>query len=124
MVASQPYRFGPVCFAGAFDLQEEATALGRETMYDAFKEVTNKERSDCPEWTQWMRGFSPKEHREMLLEEEAREFQSALVQRLEHMTTRQEEQRRWWWLVGIGISLILATLAAPTLANLAEKVLP
>lgn len=95
----------PVCFVGASDLQE---ALRRSEQKDLVTEVLEKDRSDCPEWTPYKAGFSPREHRLMLDQQQERE---------------QEAQRWRWSAIRLVILLIFVTLAAPTLAVVIERFL-
>ena len=67
----------PVCSAGAFKLEDEARDVGGDGV-ESVHSVIDRER-DCPEWTLWLMGSSPKEHRDMLMAKEEREFQSALA---------------------------------------------
>ena len=108
----------PTCTAMAADLEQEYTALESVHAGDPVLKVIQKDRSDCPEWTPWMRGFSPKEHREMLIRKEEQDRNESLVKSLEDMRAQREEGNWWLGVIGIGIVLILATLAAPIMSAL------
>ncbi len=105
----------------AANLEGELTALDSGYSGDAVLKVIQKDRSDCPEWTPWMRGFSPKEHREMLIRKEEQDRYAALVEGLENTKARRENKKWWVGVIAIGIFLILATLAAPALAAWVEN---
>ena len=111
----------PTCTAMAADLERELTKLNSNESGDAILKVIQKDRSDCPEWTPWMRGFSPKEHREMLIRKEEQDRYAALVEGLENTKARRENKKWWWGVIAIGFFLILATLAAPALAAWVEN---
>ena len=54
----------PLCFAGAYDLKNEFAEEQMGTVTRAWS-VISRER-DCQQHTEWIQGFTPKEHREML----------------------------------------------------------
>lgn len=103
----------PTCTAMAVDLERELTGLNSNESGDGILKVIQRDRSECPQWTPWMRGFTAKEHREILLRKEEQERYAALVKGL-------EGRNLWLGVIGIGIFLILATLAAPALAAWVE----
>ena len=105
--ASYAYGFMPVCFARANNLYEEIRTLDDSGPRPTSSQtVVQKDRSDCPEWTRWIQGFSLREHRLMVDEREERE----------------REARRWrWGAIGIGLLLVLASLAGPSLAVWVEN---
>ncbi len=103
----------------ASDLPAEVVGLDTSdpTAFLASMEtVIRKDRSDCPEWTQWQRGFTPKEHREMRDREEEREAHRKLLEGLEAMRAKREGQHLLVTVIVAGVLLFLATLVAPTLA--------
>ena len=118
---SADFAFYPTCTAMAANLEQEFTALESVHADDPVLEVIQKDRSGCPEWTPWIRGFSPKEHREMLIRKEEQGRYESLVKSLEDMRAQREERNWTLGVIGIGIVLILATLAAPTLAVWVEN---
>ena len=105
----------------ASDLRQEVIELDTEAKRASMIMVLQKDRSDCPEWTPWHQGFSPKEHREMLNSREEREWNKALLERLEDMRARTENRKWLWGVVVIGSLLIIATLAGPLLAAWVEN---
>ena len=118
----------PVCSARAFNLQEEAREMGGRRK-DSVLSVIHRDR-DCPNWTRWMMGASPKEHRDMQMAELEQEFQRALaraqhdlVERLEAMRASRENRSFVVGVVVLGVLLILATLAAPTLPTVLDRLL-
>ena len=113
------YHQFPICTAGAYNLEKEAKDVGKRTAESGLS-VIDRER-DCPEWTRWMMGSSPKEHREMLLAQEARDFQTALVERLEDLRARRENRGLVVTLIITGGVLGLFTLLGPTLAVWVEN---
>ena len=60
----------PVCFLDAYDLQDEYFSASGAFGHVKVLEVLRKSREDCPDWTEWLKGYSPKEHRRMLWERE------------------------------------------------------
>ena len=77
----------PVCFAMAADLEKEVHGLAQDSDSDLgsaiISKVVQKDRSDCSQWTPWMRGVSPKEHMEMLIRKEEQDRYGALAKGLE-----------------------------------------
>lgn len=70
------YPSDPVCFMSVADLRAEREAvLGKRSelieVPAAVCDVIQRER-DCPSFVRWMQGFSPKEHKKMILEVEQR----------------------------------------------------
>ena len=104
----------------AFNLLQEVFELDTEAEPVSRMTVIQKDRSDCPEWTPWHQGFSPKEHREMRNSREEREWNKALLERLEDMRARREDRKWWWGVIGIGIALVIATVAGPIVAALID----
>ena len=95
----------PVCFVRAYELAKEIEPAGKLSSEEVLR-VIRKDRSECPEWLRWKQGHSPKEHLWMVVERDE----------------RKRETRRWWLgAIGIGILLILATLAGPSLAVWVEN---
>ena len=115
---SEYHRY-PVCSAGAFNLEGEVRDVGGGRAKSGLS-VIHRER-DCPEWTRWMMGSSPREHREMLAAQEARDFQTALVERLEDLRARRENRGLVVTLIITGGVLGLFTLLGPTLAVWVEN---
>ena len=102
----------PECFVMASDLRQEVIELDTEAKRASMIMVLQKDRSDCPEWTPWHQGFSPKEHREML--------NSRDLERLEDMRATREDRKWWWGVIGVGIALVIATVAGPIVAALID----
>ena len=63
----------PVCFVGPYNLATEVNWVAGSLGSVEVLKVIQKDRSDCPEWTRWLRGHSPKEHRLMLEEQQERQ---------------------------------------------------
>ncbi len=89
--AFQHHRW-PICFVSAFPLRKEVRdAMDRDGVYsgDASSvhvvEVLKRNRDECPGFTPWRQGFTPKEHQEML----DRQW------RLEFQAQREEADRQW-----------------------------
>ena len=108
----------PVCFVSAVNLRFEIDAPTQEAIMEV---IVFKDRSDCPGWTPWQQGFTPKEHREMLDRKEEREWNRALVETLEDTRARREGLHLLVTVIVAGILLFIATLAAPTLAVWVEN---
>ena len=121
MQQTEPGQFPfPLCFARAYYLPTEVNAVGAD-LRASIEAVVQKDRLDCPEWTPWQQGFTPKEHREMLNRKEEREWNRALVERLEDTRARREGLHLLVTVIVAGVLLFLATLAAPTLAVWVEN---
>jgi hypothetical protein len=73
----------PTCFVRAKDLSGEVRAIGGDGN-TARRQVFAKER-ECTSFVAWLQGFSPKEHREMNLLQEQRDWQRE----------RDREDREW-----------------------------
>lgn len=59
------YVMWPLCFRTAFDLREECMADSQPGTTSGLSRVLQLERN-CPEFTKWNSGLSPREHLEML----------------------------------------------------------
>lgn len=74
-VVARSYDSGPICFARAVNLKEEADRVevpdrdGPGTSRVVNLAVLNLRRN-CPKFVVWHQGFTPKEHAEMVREEE------------------------------------------------------
>ena len=88
----------PTCFARAVNLHE--TCLHRrdarvgkqgDPLPIDITQVLNQERS-CSGFTEWQRGFTPKEHREMMDRERMLKWQA---ERDEASTKRDDDFKRW-----------------------------
>ena len=84
---------GPRCFVMRHDLpaevKEAAEQIPQESRdYTAINLPVLQRERVCDGWCRWNQGFSPKEHKEMLLNLEGRILES------------RERQRDRWWLVG------------------------
>lgn len=56
----------PTCFVRSFDLGQEVNErIGHGDVLNAVKDIIQKERI-CDHFIKWERGFTPKEHREMM----------------------------------------------------------
>lgn len=121
------YERTPLCFERAFPLQEEAKG-------DSPDEVVRVFQSDreCPSFTPWQQGFTPKEHREMLDRREMRDWQERREREDRDWRERQEErQRQWqvaqararlrWDIIIFGIVVTLAIMAATIIAAFIER---
>jgi hypothetical protein len=85
-VSFSPYGYQPLplCFDLQFPLADELGEKFFDAPVPAVLEVIRKNR-DCPAFTPWQQGFTPKEHREMLDREKMLQWQ----------LDREEEDRRW-----------------------------
>jgi hypothetical protein len=112
----QYYEKGPVCFVGAFRLDDEMHGMDSAE----FLRVISKER-DCPRFYPWVQGFTPKEHQAMLRDEtllkwqeERREADRRWQQeQRDKDQQRQEQQRRRdrvWQIINIFLAASLAFL--------------
>jgi hypothetical protein len=81
----------PRCFMVAFDLLDECKNIGGE---NAALAVIQVERQ-CPSFTQWHPGYSPKEHREMLfrIEEKKLDILQREKDREAEETRRQNDRK-------------------------------
>ena len=96
----------PICLMNMYDLWEEMnTPYGNDYMggYEKIVSALQTER-DCKQFTEWHKGFTPKEHREMINSE----------QQQKHLEERENQQRisdkRWhlWEIVAIAVATISA----------------
>ena len=106
----------PNCFAMAFNLPDEVNTLAPDAEEYAIEQVLRTDRTNCPEWTQWQQGFSPKEHQEMLNRQVEQKLNNSFLERLEEMRARRENKGLILGVVVTGVLLILATLGAPVWA--------
>jgi hypothetical protein len=109
-----------VCFKHAADLRAEIDAVGKDPVNGPSNqwriEVIQKLR-ECDRFFSWQRGFSPKEHAEMLREQEYREWQE-----------RQAEAQRRSANLSLGVAIVGIVVAVggtiiAALINLAGKLL-
>ncbi len=75
---------GPICFMQAEDLQAELNKISNTSAEAIVLSLITKER-DCSSFKQWIMGFSPKEHREMIDREKM----------LKGQTEREEADKQW-----------------------------
>ena len=78
------YEPGILCFARAYDLENERKQSDARTPEEKFFNVLNRLRS-CYKFTAWQQGFTPKEHYETIQEAERQMWQAE----------RDEAQRRF-----------------------------
>jgi hypothetical protein len=88
----------PVCLIGAQPIEDEYTQLARAEQKDfrgVMLKVIGKER-DCQGFTSWQQGSSPKEHKEMIDEREARDWRRKIELEDREYRDRQrlEDQER------------------------------
>lgn len=94
------YERTPLCFARARQLQDEVSNDDRHELLRVFQ----RDR-DCPSFTTWQQGFTPKEHRDML-------DRQWLLEREER---RDKEQRQWQTrqrIIDLVVLGLIATLVA------------
>ncbi len=82
----------PLCGARAADLRKESA--GGKDWYVIYG-VLIKARN-CPAFTPWIRGFSPKEHRQMLDSRDLRAWQDEQRERDRRWHEEQKESERRW----------------------------
>ena len=97
-----------LCFQGIveFDDKQCGSTIGRQ-------EQMNVERGDCPGFTPWRRGYSPRDHREMLDREEERRWRQERDDADRKWRRRIEQDNRRWRLIELavlGFGIILATI--------------
>jgi hypothetical protein len=91
------YRDIPLCFAGSKYLSEQLNNLTEPN--NPFKQVSlviTKE-TDCKKFIDWLQGFTPKEHKEMIDEQ----------WKLKQETERRKNDRKWHW-----VELLVITIMA------------
>lgn len=69
------YDTAPLCFVGKFNLWEEIAKLKSENWLGNIEAIIHKERL-CDGYTNWLRGFTPKEHFEIMDRTEWRKWQA------------------------------------------------
>jgi hypothetical protein len=109
----------PCCFAMAFDLDKEVRSVreamppNRRDLPTIFLAVINEPR-DCPAWCAWHPGFTPKEHREMLVHIDARKLELEYRERREEAEARrrvaEKKADRLWQVAMLAVGAALATL--------------
>jgi hypothetical protein len=80
----------PLCFAMVPDPRKEA---GSSPDSRVVLNVITKSR-DCPKFTPWQQGFSPKEHAEMLHEKAMEELRETREEKDRQWRAAQEQERR------------------------------
>ena len=118
--ADTPHHPFPVCFAMAATLEGEVNTSNGDFAGVPILQVIEKDRSDCPEWTPWRQGFSPKEHREMLIRQEEQDRNRALLQGLEDLRARREDRTLLFGMIAVGLLLVMATIVGPIVAALID----
>ena len=88
------YQFVPVCFAGEVSFAESLQGSEKEKRAEC-RSAISRDR-ECPSFTSWKPGFSPKEHVDMQLVREQREWQQGEEKRRREWQKEQEEDRRKW----------------------------
>lgn len=109
----------PVCFARAASLQAECKATAafagdQDKVIEAAKEalrVITRDR-ECAAFTPWQQGFSPKEHKEMLIDE----LKADIARQI------QERDHRFRWLELIIMGGVLTVVSVAT--QIAVALLP
>lgn len=82
----------PLCFVRAICFR---SLLGDDTSVPNLVSVINQERA-CDHWIEWMQGFTPKEHAEMLQHEALLEYQRRHDREEREWRERQAERDRLW----------------------------
>jgi hypothetical protein len=121
-IRTQYYLNIPVCFAMAFNFNEEFKKLRQLPKWerkqvalgfigppdeDLIKELLNTERN-CEYFTKYQQGFTPKEHREMMDRKTMLEMEEK----------RKQDDRKWHWIelailvVGAGLFTLLGAWLA------------
>ena len=91
---SSIYDEHPICFVNMIDFRG-SDAIGLSPNEDKCKEVLQSERL-CEGFVPWMQGFTPKEHKEMLLTEASLRIQKEQAEAdREERRRREEADRRW-----------------------------
>lgn len=118
----------PLCLVGEADLRIERANTFREirTVNDQFNfndsilAVIQTER-ECNGFTSWLQGFSPKEHRERLLQEEQREAERRHAERNFRVALGAVGVSVLGVLVGAGITYYSAALQAEATDRSTQK---
>lgn len=125
----------PLCFARAFNLAAEITALDNQRVEtESHRQnlaVIQKERP-CERFTAWQQGFTPKEHREMLDEQWKREFEATRLQedhewrgsqedRMREWQQRRDERRLRWEIIVFGVIVTLILAGSTIVAALIQR---
>lgn len=101
---------GPVCVAAAHDLRAELLAVRDTPEPQRSLGVIERERA-CGSHCHWFRGFSPKEHVEMIHTEaahrEVREWY-ARQRDLDRLDKEREKRSDRVWQIGVGVTGFLA----------------
>ncbi len=104
------YERSPICFATAWDLRDEVTEANPDELLRVFQR-----NRDCSSFTPWQQGFTPKEHREMMDRERARQWQ-AERERADRDWRRQQRRDDVRWrifeLLAVGVIVPLAIIIA------------
>lgn len=113
------FEFEPICFAAAYDLEGEfnCAAHGDSSMIDAFQKVIIDSRQ-CESFVKWQQGYSPKEHREMVLERERLEWQARQESEMREFQAKQAELNRTYNDRNIKLLMwmVVVTLLAPIIS--------
>lgn len=85
-----------VCFMRAANLKQELDAeTGYQSGHELHRRVINKQR-ECSQFTDWVQGFSPREHQEMIRQEKLLEWQRDREKDDREWRDKQAERDRTW----------------------------
>ena len=129
-VDNNAWRSYPACFRRLADIQTESQSQGGQGRPAKIKAVLDTER-ECDGFRQWVTGYSPKEHHEMEVQAQIREWQSArevadrdwraAQAELDRLFRREESRKdRTWRILEAVIATVLlvgATLAGAFIAR-------
>lgn len=104
----------PMCFAIAANLSEECRKVGGDNPRLA---VISKDRADCPEYTKWHPGFSPKEHRAMIFDVEKKKLDLQEKQAERDWTERREKQDRRFQLFNTLVSAFVGAVCTAAIGG-------
>ncbi len=120
----------PICFARAVHLEREINNCRGWSPDEAHAGVVAEERT-CSAYTPWQQGFSPKEHREMLVAQQMLEAQREQQQLDREWREHQAAEDRawksretWYRRVEILSVIVLAPLMAWLIPWLGQRYLP
>jgi hypothetical protein len=93
----------PFCIVQAARLDKEIEAHHKSTQAPnmslgapSIMAILQKKDRECREWTEWIPGFSPKEHLEMMNRERMQKWQEEREEADRKWRTEQEEKTRQW----------------------------
>lgn len=113
---------GPQCFRMAADLGAECREV-KETIDDQEADgrkiilsVITKDR-DCPEFTTWHVGFSPKEHRMMLFDVERKKLEIQERENERRWQEKREQKQRRFQLANTLISAVVGAICTAVIGG-------